>query len=83
MSNLSLRSPATSTYSGSTIALPISRQASQNDGMGGVAIIKQGWASVKESKNFINPWKNKFLILRKESLDFHKAEGSKVAQTPD
>lgn len=49
--------------------------------MGGVAIIKQGWASVKESKNFINPWKNKFLILRKESLDFHKAEGSKVAYT--
>ena len=81
MSNLSLRSPASSTYSGSTIALPISRQASQNDGMGGIAIIKQGWASVKESKNFINPWKNKFLILRKESLDFHKAEGSKVAYT--
>ncbi|KAM7220755.1 Pkinase domain containing protein [Rhypophila decipiens] len=81
MSNLSLRSPASSTYSGSTIALPISRQSSANDGMGGVAIIKQGWANVKESKNLFNPWKNKFLILRKESLDFHKAEGSKVAYT--
>ncbi|KAK3504631.1 kinase-like domain-containing protein [Neurospora crassa] len=84
MSNLSLRSPApgvTSTYSGSTIALPIQRQMSNNDGTGGLAVIKQGWASVKESKNFINPWKNKYLILRKESLDFHKAESSKVAYT--
>ena len=81
MSNLSLRSPATSTYSGSTIALPISRQPSGMDGLGGLAVIKQGWASVKESKNFINPWKNKYLILRKESLDFHKAENSKVAYT--
>ncbi|KAK0629765.1 kinase-like domain-containing protein [Bombardia bombarda] len=81
MSSLSLRSPAASTYSGSTIALPISRQASNTDGMGGLAIIKQGWGYVKESKNFINPWKNKYLILRKESLDFHKAESSKVAYT--
>ncbi|KAH8895031.1 Pkinase-domain-containing protein [Thozetella sp. PMI_491] len=85
MANMSLnspiRSPAPSQYSGSTISLPLSRQASGNDGQGGLAIIKQGWASVKESKNFINPWKNKYLILRKEALDFHKAEGSKVSYT--
>jgi hypothetical protein len=84
MSNLSLRSPATpagSTYSGSTIALPISRSNSSTDGMGGLAVIKQGWANVKESKNFINPWKNKYLILRKESLDFHKGENTKVSYT--
>ncbi|KAK5663940.1 hypothetical protein OQA88_152 [Cercophora sp. LCS_1] len=81
MSNLSLRSPASSTYSGSTIALPISRAASMTDGSGGLAVIKQGWAHVKESKNFINPWKNKYLILRKESLDFHKAENAKVSYT--
>lgn len=81
MSNLSLRSPASSTYSGSTIALPISRSASATDGSGGLAVIKQGWANVKESKNFINPWKNKYLILRKESLDFHKGENTKVSYT--
>ncbi|KAK0645918.1 kinase-like domain-containing protein [Cercophora newfieldiana] len=84
MSNLSLRSPATpasSTYSGSTIALPISRSNSSTDGSGGLAVIKQGWANVKESKNFINPWKNKYLILRKESLDFHKGENTKVSYT--
>ena len=49
--------------------------------MGGVAVIKEGWAQVKENKNFIQPWKQKFLVLRKEALDFHKQEGSKVAYT--
>lgn len=49
------------------------------DGMGGVAIIKEGWASVKEGKNFISPWKQKWLILRKEALDFHKTEGGKIS----
>jgi len=84
MSNLSLRSPATpatSTYSGSTIALPISRTNSSVDGSGGLAVIKQGWANVKESKNLFKPWKNKYLILRKESLDFHKGENTKVSYT--
>ena len=85
MSNLSLNSPMRSgptQYAGSTISLPISRQTSNStDGSGGLAIIKQGWASVRENRNFLNPWKQKFLILRKEALDFHKAEGSKVAYT--
>ncbi|KAH6694017.1 kinase-like domain-containing protein [Plectosphaerella plurivora] len=77
-----IRSTATSTYTGSTISLPIARQNSnQTDGMGGLAIRKEGWAQVKESKNFINPWKQRLLVLRKESLDFHKQEGGKVAYT--
>ncbi|KLO99818.1 putative protein kinase CHM1 [Fusarium fujikuroi] len=77
-----IRSTATSTYTGSTISLPIARQQSNNtDGLGGVAVKKEGWASVKESKNFIQPWKQKYLILRKESLDFHKTEGGKVSYT--
>lgn len=77
-----IRSTATSTYTGSTISLPIARQQSSNtDGMGGVAVKKEGWATVKESKNFIQPWKQKYLILRKESLDFHKTEGGKVSYT--
>jgi tRNA A-37 threonylcarbamoyl transferase component Bud32 len=77
-----IRSTVTSTYTGSTISLPIARQQTNNtDGMGGVAVKKEGWASVKESKNFIQPWKQKYLILRKESLDFHKTEGGKVSYT--
>jgi serine/threonine-protein kinase CLA4 len=85
MANLAIspiRSTATSTYTGSTISLPIARQLSnQTDGMGGVAVKKEGWAQVKESKNFIQPWKAKYLILRKESLDFHKTEGGKISYT--
>jgi hypothetical protein len=69
---------ATSTYTGSTVSLPLARQASNIDGQGGVAVIKEGWASVKEGKNFISPWKQKWLILRKDTLDFHKAEAGKV-----
>ncbi|KAF7864172.1 uncharacterized protein EAF02_010140 [Botrytis sinoallii] len=83
ISQLSINSPiartATSTYSGSTVSLPLARQQTNMDGQGGVAVIKEGWASVKEGKNFISPWKNKWLILRKEALDFHKTEGGKVA----
>lgn len=86
MSNMSLNSPMRTTgpsqYGGSTISLPLSRQTSNTtDGSGGLAVIKQGWATVRENRNFLNPWKQKFLILRKEALDFHKAEGSKVAYT--
>lgn len=77
-----IRSTATSTYTGSTISLPIARQQSNTtDGSGGVAVKKEGWASVKEGKTFIQPWKQKYLILRKESLDFHKREGDKVSYT--
>ncbi|KAI0024853.1 Pkinase-domain-containing protein [Xylariomycetidae sp. FL0641] len=73
---------ATSTYTGSTISLPLARERSnQTDGMGGVAVIKEGWAQVKESRNFIQPWKQKYLSLRKETLDFHKQEGGKVSYT--
>lgn len=70
---------ATSTYTGSTVPLPLARQHSGMDGQGGVAIIKEGWASVKEGKTFLSPWKTKWLILRKETLDFHKTEAGKVS----
>ncbi|CAK7275348.1 Protein kinase [Sporothrix epigloea] len=85
LSGLSISSPvqrsASSTYSGSTISLPLGRQNAALDGQGGVAVIKEGMAHVKESKNFIQPWKQKFLVLRKEALDFHKVEGGKVSYT--
>ncbi|CZT05209.1 hypothetical protein WAI453_005490 [Rhynchosporium graminicola] len=83
MSQMSINSPitrtATSTYTGSTVSLPLARSNPSMDGMGGVSIIKEGWASVKEGKNFISPWKQKWLILRKEALDFHKTEGGKIS----
>ncbi|KAG7290895.1 hypothetical protein NEMBOFW57_000900 [Staphylotrichum longicolle] len=77
MSNMSLASPASSTYSGSTINLPISRQGSNNfDGSGGLAIIKQGYVGLP-SKNPFQQWKSRYLILRQDILDFHKNETGK------
>ena len=70
---------ATSTYTGSTVALPLQRQQPNMMGEGGVTIIKEGWASVKEGKSFMSTWKQKWLILRKEALDFHKTDGGKVS----
>lgn len=83
MMSLNIASPitrtATSTYSGSTVSLPLARQNSNVDGQGGVAVIKEGWAIVKDGKTFLNPWRQKFMVLRKEFLDFHKQEGGKVS----
>ncbi|KAK4249923.1 kinase-like domain-containing protein [Corynascus novoguineensis] len=77
MSNMSIASPVSSTYSGSTIALPISRQGSNNlDGVGGVSIIKQGYVGLP-SKNPFQQWKSRYLILRQDMLDFHKNENGK------
>lgn len=77
MSNMSIASPVSSTYSGSTIALPISRQGSNNlDGAGGVSIIKQGYVGLP-SKNPFQQWKSRYIILRQDMLDFHKNENGK------
>ncbi|KAK3905824.1 hypothetical protein C8A05DRAFT_41287 [Staphylotrichum tortipilum] len=77
MSGMTLVSPVSSTYSGSTIALPISRQGSNSfDGSGGVAIIKQGYVGLP-SKNPFQQWKSRYLILRQDILDFHKNENGK------
>ncbi|KAK4169242.1 putative serine/threonine-protein kinase CLA4 [Cladorrhinum sp. PSN259] len=78
MSSMTLASPATSTYSGTTIALPISRQGSNitMDGSGGLAIIKQGPVGLPSKFGFPR-WKQRYLILRKDVLDFHKNENGK------
>jgi hypothetical protein len=75
MSNMSISSPVTSTYSGSTIPLPISRQGSNNLDTG-VSIIKQGYVGIP-SKNPFQQWKSRYLILRQDMLDFHKNENGK------
>ncbi len=77
MSGMSLASPASSTYSASTMSLPISRQGSSGfDGAGGLAIIKQGYVGLP-SKNPFQQWKSRYLILRQDILDFHKNETGK------
>jgi len=85
---MSLNSPftrsATSTYQGSTVSLPIARQQSgissmSFEGMGGVSIIKEGMAQVKEGKTIFAAWKQRNLVLRRDTLDVHKERGGKLS----
>ncbi|KAI9746567.1 MAG: Protein kinase [Claussenomyces sp. TS43310] len=84
MSQLSLASPihrtATSTFPGPSVALPVARSQTNLD-QGGVAVIKEGWATIKEGKTFLKAWTSRYLVLRKEKLDFHKQENGKIAYT--
>ena len=88
MSNLSLQqshpspvpslksAPSFSNSSVSTIALNRTDSTQSGNGQGGVAVVKQGHAKVKEDglRGFM--WSTKYLILRESTLDFHKSESS-------
>ncbi|KAL2270366.1 hypothetical protein VTJ83DRAFT_2550 [Remersonia thermophila] len=76
MSNMSISSPASSTYSSTALATPISRQGSSFEAQGGISIIKQGYVGLP-SKNPFQQWKSRYLILRQDMLDFHKNENGK------
>lgn len=81
MSTLSLQSPSvrsTATYTGTELLAPsLSRSTTLSDGYGGggVAVIKEGYAKVKEGIL----WKNRYLVLRAFQLDFQKGHDGKVS----
>lgn len=81
MSTSSLQSPSvrsTATYTGTELLAPsLSRSSTLSDGYGGggVAVIKEGFAKVKDGIL----WKNRYLVLRAFQLDFHKGHDGKVS----
>lgn len=87
MQNMSLNSPAPSLRSASTLpynssstSVPLKNIVSNNaTDSNGMAVIKEGLATVKDGKTFLNPWRQKYLVLRKDVLDFHKARDGKVS----
>lgn len=89
MSQMSLQSPSALTRSGSgfneklssTHSLPLLRSQSNNEGSGGVSVVKEGWARCKEDGFGGWMWKNKYLILRGHQLDFQKGEVGRVSLT--
>ncbi|KZF19147.1 Pkinase-domain-containing protein [Xylona heveae TC161] len=90
MANLNISSPVapalgySSTFpvGGSSTSLPLSNTPSNNSGFGGVAIVKEGLAKVKEDGIRGFYWSTRKLILRDSQLDFHKNETSpKIAFT--
>ncbi|POR36611.1 Serine/threonine protein kinase [Tolypocladium paradoxum] len=71
----------TSTYTGSTVPLPVARRKHNNaSGFESAPSRKRGWAAVREG-GFLQSWKQRHLVMRKEWLDFSKAEGEKPAYT--
>lgn len=83
MSQTSLHSPSirsTATYNNGEMMTPsLSRTTTLSDGYGsgGVAILKEGPAKVKDGIL----WKNRYLILRAFQLDFQKGQDGKVSST--
>ncbi|KAK2589444.1 Protein kinase, partial [Conoideocrella luteorostrata] len=72
---------ATTTYSGSTVPLPVARRKQINTaGFVSSPARQQGWVLVKEG-SFLPAWKDRYLILRKDRLEFYKSEGGKSAYT--
>ncbi|KAI9841503.1 MAG: Protein kinase [Sclerophora amabilis] len=80
MSTMSLQSPSASVSSTSSFPVgpsaPLSRTQSAVSSQGGVSVIKQGHAKVKEDGFKGVWWSTKYLILREYTLDFHKNESS-------
>lgn len=74
----SIRSTATSN-NGELMTPSLSRTTTLSDGYGsgGVAILKEGPAKVKDGIL----WKNRYLVLRAFQLDFQKGQDGKVSST--
>lgn len=83
ISQTSLHSPSirsTATYNNGEMMTPsLSRTTTLSDGYGsgGVAILKEGPAKVKDGIL----WKNRHLVLRAFQLDFQKGQDGKVSST--
>lgn len=83
MSQTSLHSPSirsTATYNNGDMMTPsLSRTTTLSDGYGsgGVSILKEGPAKVKDGIL----WKNRHLVLRAFQLDFQKGQDGKVSST--
>lgn len=83
MSQTSLHSPSirsTATYNNGELMTPsLSRTTTLSDGYGsgGVSILKEGPAKVKDGIL----WKNRHLVLRAFQLDFQKGQDGKVSST--
>jgi protein-serine/threonine kinase len=82
VSSLSLQTPTSG--SGSQTNLLLQRSQTEKVGGGSFAVLKQGWAKVKEEGGLLRGlvWNDRFLLLREYTLDFMKSnESGKVNNT--
>ncbi|KAI9894473.1 MAG: Protein kinase [Vezdaea aestivalis] len=73
--------PISSSMSAKSLPLSRSQSANSTNGQGGVAIVKQGYAKVKDEGLRGLLWSTKYLILREHTLDLHKNENSTKPST--
>ncbi|KAG6033410.1 hypothetical protein E4U41_006921 [Claviceps citrina] len=72
-----VRGTATTPYSAASVTLAVARRNVNNSAnLSSSSVRKQAWATVKEG-SFLAPWKERFLVLHGEWLEFYKAEGGK------
>ncbi|OAA58278.1 STE20 kinase [Cordyceps fumosorosea ARSEF 2679] len=77
-----IQSTTITTYSGTTVPLSVARRQ-QNNVVASTRDARtrhEGWVTVREG-GFMQAWKQRFMILRHDWLDFAKAEGGKPLYT--
>lgn len=75
-----VQSTATTTYTGSTVPLSVARRQHIHAVERDNRPRKEGWVIVREG-GFMQSWKQRYMILRNEWIDFTKAEDGKTIYT--
>lgn len=70
----------TTTYTGSTVSLSVARRKHNNGAGLDFAPRRSGWVAVKEG-GFMQTWKQRFMVLRSDWVDFFKSEDGKTIYT--
>ncbi|KAJ3496147.1 hypothetical protein NLG97_g2875 [Lecanicillium saksenae] len=75
-----LQNTATTTYTGTTVPLSVARRQQNNVIERDPRPRKEGWVTIREG-GLLQSWKQRFMILRNEWVDFAKAEDGKTLYT--
>ncbi|KAM3539192.1 hypothetical protein ARSEF1564_007883 [Beauveria bassiana] len=75
-----LQNTTTTTYTGSTVPLSFARRQQNHAAERDARSRQEGWVTVREG-GFMQSWKQRFMTLRSEWVDFAKAEDGKTLYT--
>lgn len=75
-----LQNTVTTTYTGATVPLPVARRQQHNGFERDARPRREGWVTIREG-GFMQAWKQRFMVLRSEWVDFAKAEDGKTIYT--
>ncbi|OAA36720.1 STE20 kinase [Beauveria brongniartii RCEF 3172] len=75
-----LQNTTTTTYTGSTVPLSFARRQQNHVAERDARPRQEGWVTVREG-GFMQSWKQRFMTLRSEWVDFAKAEDGKTLYT--